>query len=336
VDRALALDPYNAKAHGMRAQLAAGQSGLGGGDDDDDDDDGEDDEQDGEEGEGDSSKPGQRMVAAKAALAAFLLGGSMDLALASAAEEALRKESRSKAKTIFLTRDAGTSAGSWAVPRGWQVQAYLSGFDLPSMGLEVDAVRGLPGAQVLGEAVALLEQALREEGYGVSAELNDEDYDKDDESANGAGKGKDEGEGEAFQAKALELEISSAKTLELPKTAVLVEFGRFAKDTASPQVKTDSAAATGTAVEAPAVENPQMRALLELFLRPEVSALAGVRFAGGAVELLCGGEEWPASGDWDDWEEREEEEGVGVGRVAVGGRGKVEGIGRLGGVEGVE
>jgi hypothetical protein len=85
---------------------------------------------------------------AEDALMAFLLGGSSDLALASAAEESARETCRKFAKSVFLMKqeqlkgtnsvsesDSTTSATTAAPPRQWLLQSYLSGYQLPSEGL---------------------------------------------------------------------------------------------------------------------------------------------------------------------------------------------------------
>ena len=319
IDRTLAADPYCPKAYGMRAQLAESESSTGG----------EDDSQ----GLEDSSCPGgnpRRMMAAKAALAAFLLGGSTDLALAATAEEALRKESRSKAKTIFLTRSSSSSSTTatttlpagqdlWVLPRGWQVQAYLSGFDLPNVGLEMSALQGEGGSEevsagtrVILEAVAHLEQALLKEGRGDGLDAEDTAIPGKLATAEGSEGMEDSEEEVAIEVHAVG---EAPDGWAPPKNCVLVEFGRFVPT--PPQSPKEGPSEEGKTKTTPSIssaqpvsqESQEIRAFLDLFMRPDVSALAGVRFVNGGVELE-GAEEWPNDGDewdWDwDWEALEE------------------------------
>ena len=81
--------------------------------------------------------------AAKDALAAFLLGGSTDLSLAGAAEDAAREASRVAAKAEFRHKHADAEAvdpdgaPSLRLPKAWLVQAYLAGYLPPALAFQV-------------------------------------------------------------------------------------------------------------------------------------------------------------------------------------------------------
>ena len=97
-------------------------------------------------------------AAAKDALAAFHLGGSSDLSLAGNAEDACRQASRLAAKMHYKDKmnkirlgfsspsslpdayDGGedeTKSAEESMPRQWLVQAYLCGYEPPSLALSV-------------------------------------------------------------------------------------------------------------------------------------------------------------------------------------------------------
>ncbi len=86
-------------------------------------------------GKGENAGGGSVLLreAAKDALAAFLLGGSSDLALAGEAEDAARQASRVGAKQLFAQRrnqeNEGTDQSPVPVPKSWLVQAYLTGYE---------------------------------------------------------------------------------------------------------------------------------------------------------------------------------------------------------------
>ena len=90
--------------------------------------------------------------AAKDALAAFHLGGSSDLALAGVAEDACRQASRLGARQLYkkkmdqLRKESNAPAvaggGDDDLPRTWLVQAYLCGYEPPSLALSVPLLHG--------------------------------------------------------------------------------------------------------------------------------------------------------------------------------------------------
>jgi tetratricopeptide (TPR) repeat protein len=144
VDFAIARRPYDGSAYAVRSQIHGLfgmreieeremelMEGLGGDDDGD--------------GEG-REECAHLKAAAKDALAAFHIGGSSDLALAGSAEDACRQASRLAAKLHYKDKmndirgsaaSGQHSSGENEMPLQWLVQAYLCGYEPPSLALSV-------------------------------------------------------------------------------------------------------------------------------------------------------------------------------------------------------
>lgn len=78
--------------------------------------------------------------AAEDALLSFLLGGSSDLALATAAEEAARETCRKFAKSAYSEKLLAVTLDDKKVvarPRNWLLQSYYSGYDLLSKAFDL-------------------------------------------------------------------------------------------------------------------------------------------------------------------------------------------------------
>ena len=369
---ALALDPYNTKAYGLRAELHSrnikDEDGEEDGaeewedcsDDDDnegDDDDDDDDDDDGvveteaeEETQKECCEPpptnsSPALRAAKDALAAFLLGGSTDLALAAVAEDSIRRESKGRARQVFDRREHSRrgAGGAWAadeaaadgsdasaeaaaagilrIPKQWQVLAYLGGFDLPALGLEADAdLDGEVGIEVLRECLALLEGALGE-GVGGEGDEGGGELDKGEQ---------DEGEGgaeEEFEEEAEDEEVPHVWTEviiegqgeKVPPQAPLpgpdaqfVYHGSFLTTappaTASPVPSTQPISASALASHSQDEGTPSAAivALLAVFQRSSVQALSGVVISAAGV-WVHRGQGCPRGDDGCDDQEKEEE-----------------------------
>jgi len=316
VQRALSLDPYSSKAYALRSQLAseAGARLQDRGDEDEDDDDEDDDEDDQEddqegdqeEGEEKSKKPHgseSNGAAAKDALAAFLIGGSADLALAAEAEETLRRVCKSAAREIFLSRELSSSSveseeqegKGWTLPKGWQVQAYFSGFDLPSVGLEAAACKKLPGGDAVLEMVAIIEKGLLDEGSqclsapaASSSEPSNgtgEDERKDDEEEEEEDVGErevyavvDGGNWEPPSGQHCSLLLHACIAARPSPAATALATATATTATTTTTTTTEDAASTpgGSAT---------VGALLALLQRPDVAALSGVSFSRNRVSV---------------------------------------------------
>jgi len=149
-DAAVALDPRSAQAYSVRAdaKLALLQGDLG--------------EEQECNGDDDSDGAGGEALydAARDALRAFLLGGSVDLELAAKAEDISREACRAEAKRLYNQRVVrrqraaslggsdcmGADAGAARLnpdylPKPWLVSSYLQGYEPLERGLEIDSGR---------------------------------------------------------------------------------------------------------------------------------------------------------------------------------------------------
>lgn len=173
-----------------------------------------DSEEEEDEGRGGSD---HLQAAAKDALAAFHLGGSSDLSLAGNAEDACRQASRLAAKMHYKDKmnkirlgfsspsslpdgdayDGGedeTKSAEESMPRQWLVQAYLCGYEPPSLALSVPVLPYIEGQELFSCDYLSLQESIhgpykqcqRSAGVETVPDMIDIDFDDNRDSTTDA------------------------------------------------------------------------------------------------------------------------------------------------------